>query len=167
MPGYGRRELVRGMLRDFPLAGFEHGAIVATTATLLFIHVRQHGLGTVVSGHVGFILARSPDVVRGADVAFVCAARLKGSGRCVGYWDGPPDLAVEVASPSDSIEEIEEKLDDYLNAGTPMVWVINPRRRTVSVHRAGANPVILREHDALDGQEIVEGFRCMVSQLFE
>ena len=167
LPNDRRRELVRGVIREMSPAGFDHGAIVVTLSTLLNAHVKQHRLGTVVGGETGFILARNPDLVRGVDVGFVRASRLPATGRPTKFWEGPPDLAVEVASPSDSLEEIEEKVDDYLNAGAAMVWVINPRRRTVAIHRAGVNPVILREQDTLDGQEVIQGFRCIISELFE
>jgi Uma2 family endonuclease len=147
-------------------AGFEHGAIGLKIASCLLAHVQQHRLGVVVGGETGFVLARNPDIVRGADAAFVRADRIPAGGNPVKFWDGPPDLAVEVVSPGDTLQEVEEKVDDYLNAGTRMVWVINPRRRTVTVSRSGTNPVILRDPDVLDGQNVVPGFSCKVAALF-
>ena len=168
MPGNGRLlELVRGELREMAPAGFDHGAIAATIGSLLFAHVKAHNLGVVVGAETGFVLARNPDVVRGADAAFVAAARIPAGGRPTKYWEGGPDLAVEVLSPSDTVEQVEEKVDDYLAARTPLVWVINPRRRTVTLYEPGRKPVILGEADMLDGGDVVPGFSCLVARIFD
>jgi len=65
-----------------------------------------------------------------------------------------------------SVQEVEEKVDDYLNAGSRLVWVINSRRKTVTLYRPSTNPIILRETDALDGEDVIPGFRCAVAELF-
>ncbi|MEA2736226.1 MAG: hypothetical protein QOE14_2677, partial [Humisphaera sp.] len=72
----------------------------------------------------------------------------------------------EVISPSDSLEELEEKVGDYLDAGTRLVWVVNPRTRTITVHRSTREPQVLRENDALDGEDVIPGFRCQVAEAF-
>jgi Uma2 family endonuclease len=161
-----RNELVKGILRSSPLAGFEHGVIVTTLSVLLDQHVREHRLGVVLGGGTGYHVATDPDTVRGADVSFVAAARLHATRRPVGFWRGAPDLAVEVASPDDTVNEGEQKVDDYLNAGCRMVWVVNPRRRTVTIYRPGAAPAIVGDTQELDGQDVVPGFRCRVSEIF-
>jgi Uma2 family endonuclease len=168
MPADGQlRELVRGELREMAPAGFDHGAICSTVARLLGNHVFEHRLGVVVGAETGFVLARTPDVVRGADAAFVAAGRIPAAGRPVKFFEGPPDLAVEVVSPSDTVEAIDEKVDDYLAAATRLVWLVNPRRRTVTVYRPGENPVILRDTDTLHGQDVVPGFESVVARLFD
>mgnify|MGYP005838483485 CR=1 FL=1 len=161
-----RRELVRGELRTLAPAGFDHGAVTINLAVPLGSFVKAKRLGVVLGVETGFRLAREPDTVRGADVAFVKASRVPRSGRPQGYWEGAPDLAVEVLSPTDTAEEVEAKVDDYLNAGTALVWVVNPRRRTVTVHRPGHNPVVLRERDTLDGGDVLPGFACPVAEIF-
>jgi Uma2 family endonuclease len=165
MPGGEHRELVRGELRTTVPSGFDHGVVVINLSGLVTSHVKQYRLGQVVM-KAGFILARNPDVVRGPDVAFVQVSRIPASGRPVKFWEGAPDLAVEVVSPSDTLEEVEEKVDDYLAAGTRMVWIMNPRRRTITVYRPGSNPVVLREADTLDGQDVLPGFHCGVHEAF-
>lgn len=167
MPGNGRlHELVRGELREMAPAGFDHGAVTITIGSLLLVHVKANKLG-VVGAETGFVLARNPDVVRGADAAFVASKRIPPTGRPVKYWEGAPDLAVEVLSPTDTVEAIEEKVDDYLAAGTRLVWVAHPRRRTMTVYQPGAKPVILDESDTLDGGDVVPGFSCVVARLFD
>jgi Uma2 family endonuclease/predicted nucleic acid-binding protein len=160
------RELVRGKVHELPFHGFANGEIILKVGVLLSRCATKHRSGVVVAGGVGFVLARDPDTVRGVDVGFVRASRIPASGRPVQFWEGAPDLAVEVVSPSDTMEEVEEKVDDYLTAGTSAVWVVNPRRRSVTVHRTATNPIILRENDMLDGQDVVVGFQCKVAQLF-
>jgi Uma2 family endonuclease len=161
-----RRELVRGELHTMAPAGYEHGRIGTTLTLSLAEFVRKTKLGDVVMADTGFVLAHDPDVVRAPDAAFVSQARLKQTGVPKQFFPGPPDLAIEIVSPSDTLYEIDEKVDDYLTAGTRLVWVVNPRRRTVTVHRPGSQPVVLREADALTGEDVVPGFTCPVSQLF-
>ena len=158
-------ELAHGELRTKPLNGFEHGVICSALAATLSDRAQAAELGSAVIG-AGFILARNPDTVRGPDIAFVSQARLEQTGIPQQFFPGAPDLAVEVVSPSDTMEEIEEKVDDFLAAGTRLVWVVNPRRRTVTVYRPGPQVVILRETDQLTGEDVVPGFACRVGELF-
>ena len=166
MPDDRRRELVKGEVREMAPSGFDHGATVDNFQVLVSSHVRANRLGVVVGVETGFRLARSPDTVRGVDVGFVKAARIPKAGRPTAYWEGAPDLAVEVLSPTDTVQAIEEKVDDYLTAGCPMVLVINPRRRTLTVHRPGRNPAVLREGDSFAADEVVPGFSCPVAAIF-
>lgn len=147
-------------------AGFDHGAIIGRLQYLLARHVFEHELGIVAGAETGFRLSRRPDTVRGADVAFVRTERIPASGRPTGYFEGAPDLAVEVLSPTDTVEEIEEKVDDYLNGGCPLVWVVNPRRKTVTAYRADGDPKVYRENDTLDGGAVLPGFACRVGEVF-
>ena len=166
MPGDRRRELVTGHVREMAYCGFDHGALVNNFHVPLSNHVRTNKLGIVVGAGTGFRVARNPDTVRGVDVGFVRADRIPNNGRPTSYWEGAPDLAVEVLSPNDTVEEIEEKVDDYLAAGCPMVLVINPRRRTLTVHRPGQQPLVLRETNTFEASEVVPGFKCPVAAIF-
>lgn len=145
-------------------AGGDHGGVTNNLAFLLTAHVKAQGLGQVFAAETGFRLRQSPDTVRGADVSFIRADRIPPEGRPKGYWEIPPDLAVEVLSPGDTVQEIEDKVDDYLSAGTRAVWVVNPKRRTVTVHRSGIGPLVIGERDTLEGG-VVPGFRCNVADI--
>jgi Uma2 family endonuclease len=166
MPDNRRRELVKGEVRERARSGFDHGATVDNFQVLLSNHVRANRLGVVVGAETGFRLSRTPDTVRGVDVGFVRADRIPATGRPTTYWDGAPDLAVEVVSPTDTVEAVEEKVDDYISAGCAMVVVINPRRRTLTVHRGGRDPVVLREGDAFAAEDVVPGFQCSIAAIF-
>ena len=161
-----RHELVRGELRTMPPAGFDHGVRIVKLTVPLARHVEHQGLGLVAGAETGFVLARNPDTVRAPDIAFVRQERIPAGGNPRGFWDGAPDLAVEVVSPSDTFSEVEEKVDDWLAAGTRMVWVVNPRRRTVTVYRSRTAIAILTPNDVLDGQDVVPGFACHVADMF-
>ena len=167
MPADGYRyELVKGILRKMPLAGLEHGIRSLKIGTLLHVHVEKHGLGSVCGADTGFTISRNPDTVRAPDAAFVRREVIERQGIVKSYWEGAPDLAVEVISPSDTYREVAEKVDDWLTAGCAMVWVINPGRETVEVHRRAEEPIVLSGGDILEGGDVVEGFRCEVDALF-
>lgn len=166
MPGSQRCELVKGELRMMAPAGFDHGAVISHLNNRLLRFVYDNGLGELLGAETGFRLSRKPDTVRAPDASFVRKDRIPAAGRPKGYFEGAPDLAVEVLSPGDTAEEIEEKVDDYLAAGSPLVWVVNPRRRTVTVHRLDANPVVLRIEDTLDGADVLPGFTMKLSEVF-
>jgi Uma2 family endonuclease len=161
-----RYELIRGELRKMAPAGFRHGRIAIKLSTNLDQHVTNHNLGVVCAAETGFKLASTPDVVRAPDVAFIRQERVEEVGNVEGYWPGAPDLAVEVVSPSDTYTEVQEKVFDWLEAGTRMVIVVMPRRRVVAVYRSLTEIVMLTENDALDGGDIVPGWTMPVRDLF-
>ncbi len=163
--GY-RYELVKGIIRRMPPAGFEHGIRAAEIGSLLTVHVKKHKLGFVCCAETGFKISQDPDTVRALDAAFVRQAAIDEQGIPKGYWEGAPDLAVEVISPSDTYTEVDEKVDEWLIAGCAMVWVVNPRRKTVEVYRSPEEITVLRGDDILDGGDVIEGFQCRVQELF-
>ena len=117
------------------------------------------------AAETGFRLARNPDTVVGADVAFVPRVayhRLASEG----YREGAPDLAVETVSPGDTLEEVEEKVDAYLASGARAVLVLNPRRKTVTSHRPGQNPLVQHAGDVVELDDVVPGFSCEVAAIF-
>ncbi len=162
-----RYELVGGELRKMTPAGNVHGRIAMRVAWPLARHVEENQLGVVYAAETGFKLARDPDTVRAPDVAFVSRARIEAVGEVEGYWPGAPDLAVEVISPGDSYVEVEEKVFDWLEAGTKMVVTVNPRKRSATVYRSLTDITVLTASDVLDGGDIVPDFRLAVQEIFE
>ncbi|HEY8667402.1 MAG TPA: Uma2 family endonuclease [Tepidisphaeraceae bacterium] len=161
-------ELTRGELRELSWPyGFEHGAIAGTLGVRLAEHAKQESLGVVSATGTGFHLRSNPDTVRAPDIAFVRAARIPAAGLPEQYFPGAPDLAVEVLSPEDRVADIDEKIEDYFAAGTPLIWIVNPRRKTVTIHKPDANPITLGQADTLDGGDVLPGFRCLMSEIFE
>ena len=146
--------------------GHLHGVRTMRLGWRLAQHVEANDLGVVYAAETGFKLASDPDTVRAPDIAFVSKNRLEEAGSVEGYWPGAPDLAVEVVSPSDTYTAVEEKAQDYLQAGALAVWVVDPRRSTVTVYTSLTDIAILTGADVLDGGEIIPGFRCKVSDIF-
>jgi Uma2 family endonuclease len=164
-PDLGPCELVRGELLMMTPAGYEHARIVSRINSRLAVFVEEKGLGVVLTGEGGFHVARDPDTVRAPDVAFVRAGRVPPMGTR-GFFEGPPDLGVEVVSPNDRPSQVLAKVRDWLEAGCLAVWVVDPDARTVSIHQRNREVVLLGTSDALGGGEIIPGFRIPVSAIF-
>ncbi len=160
-----RHELVAGFMVSEPPASFRHGDIAAELFRRLIEFVRREDLGRVVSTETGFSLAHDPDTVRAPDVAFVSSARINRAGAFRGFFPGPPDLAVEVLSPSERPADVHAKIGDYLAAGCRLVWVVDVSRRQVRVHRSLLRPSILDETDTLEGGDVLPGFSVRVARL--
>lgn len=161
-----RLELIRGELQRMPPAGGEHGEIGVELTGHLWLHVREHRLGRTYSADTGFILERDPDTVLAPDVAFIRTERLPAKADRVGFLPVPPDLAVEVISPSERRGAIATKAGLYLSAGVRLLWLVRPRTRTIEVHRADGSHQTLHTGDALDGEDVVPGFHLPVAELF-
>lgn len=163
----GKVELVRGEPRVMPPAGAPHGGVQSNLLGLLLPFVNEHRLGRVFTDGLGYELIKLPHTVRNPDASFVRAERLPAGGLQRGFLKVAPDLIVEVLSPSEQAWELEEKLEDYRLAGTPLMWVIDPNRRTVMVVSRDAPLRWLRADDLLDGGDVIPGFQCRVAELFE
>lgn len=134
---------------------------------LLFAYCQARALGWVWPADKGFqCFPDAPDKVRKPDVSFIKSDRLHNDQLPEGFVKIAPDLAVEVVSPNDRVYEVDAKVLEYLGAGVPLVWVINPKVRIACVHRADGSTQLLRETDELSGEQVVPGFRCSVRELF-
>lgn len=160
--GKSRYELVEGELITMSPAGAEHGEVAAEIGARLRNYVREHRLGKTYAAETGFQLGQSPDTVRAPDLAFVRAERVV-SVRT--YFPGAPDLAVEVLSPSDRASEVEAKVRHWLRSGTRMVMVVDPETQTATIHTA-ATTTRLSANDALDGGDVVPGWKLPLRELF-
>ncbi len=147
-------------------AGRQHGQIAMRLGWRLAQYVEAHRLGVVYAAETGFVLDTGPDTVRAPDVAFVGQERLDSTPAGAGFQPGAPDLAAEVISPHDLYTEVEEKVADWLDAGTRMVLVVNPRKKTVTAYRSLTDISILTEADQIDGGAVVPGWTQPVRGLF-
>jgi Uma2 family endonuclease len=159
-----RTELVRGRLIVREPAGSRHGAVAARLAYLLMGHVEATHAGRVYAAETGFTIARDPDTVRAPDVAFVAAARLPPTDPA-GFFDGAPDLAVEVLSADDHPAEVLRKVADWLSASARLVWVVDTERRTARVYRGDGTETLLGEDGILGGEDVLPGFVCPLREL--
>lgn len=161
-----RYELVRGELRVMSKPGFEHGFVAAKIGVLLGAYVQERKLGATLAAETGFLLESDPDTVRAPDAAFISEERVAKVGRTKKFWPGAPDLAVEVVSPSDSFNEVQEKALFWLASGTIAVLVLDPADRTATVYRDGGDAHVYSPGDTLDLSEAVPGFSVTVDELF-
>ncbi len=154
-------EYIEGeLIPRMPTSG-EHGKINISIILSLGSHVRGNQLGDIYSSDTGFRVGERMLI---PDVAFVSNSRVPDD--ISKAFQIPPDLAVEVVSPTDVSERIEEKAFAYLAAGTQVVWVLHPRSKTVTVYRSETDIKLLTRNDTLTGEEVVEGFSCAVAELF-
>lgn len=162
-----RGELIRGELCQTMPSGHEHGVIVVNLTVLLGTYVKPRKLGRLTASDAGVWLERDPDTVREPDIAYFSAEKIPQGVRVMGYAEVIPDLVVEVASPSDSLREVNDKALMWLSYGVRLVWVVNPDARVVEVYRAGRAVSTLSENDTLDGLDALPGFACAVREVFD
>jgi Uma2 family endonuclease len=164
--GYYRAELINGELITMPVPGLPHGRIALLLGASLLQFVSDHDLGQVYSNDAGFQLTRDPDTVLGADISFISKERLNEVAEVRGYWQGPPDLAVEVLSPGDRPSKVNKKISRWLSFGTKQVWVADEKHRTVTVYRSESDTTKFSGSDYLEAQDLLPGFRVSLNKIF-
>ena len=154
-------EYVNGELIPRMPTSLKHGTISLKLGSRLLLHVDENQLGDVYPASTGFRVGERMLI---PDVAFVSIARIPEDTDKASPI--PPDLAVEVVSPTDMLNRIVEKAFAYLEAGTQLVWVVEPKSKTVTVYRSETDIKLLTRNDTLTGEDVVEGFACSVAELF-
>ena len=162
-----RGELIRGVLYKTMSAGLEHGEIVVNLSAELRFFVKPRRLGRVAASDTGVILERNPDTVREPDIAFFSTNRIPRDVRVRGYAEVVPDLVAEVASPNDSRREVNAKVQMWLTYGVRLVWAVYPITRTVESHPQHGAATLLTDIDTLGGGDVLPGFTCKVSAIFD
>ena len=160
----GKVELVDGEVRLMTPAGLEQGAISMDLATRLNNFVKRYKLGRVFDAQTGF---RPRDNMRAPDISFVSKEKLPEGRLPKGFGRFPPDLAVEVFAPNETVADYEEKVAEYLSWGVRLIWLVDPNTRTVTVIRANGERQTLSEKDVLTGEDVVPGFKIRVKRIFE
>ena len=158
-------ELIRGVLHETMAAGVRHGKIAIRLGGRMDVHVEQGRLGHVFGSDSGVLLERNPDTVREPDLAYVSAERLPLDAELDGYCPVPPDLVVEIVSPSDTEQATDDKATMWLSFGVRMALVVNPETRTIRVRQPDLPTVILTVDDTLEGGEVLPGFSCPVHEI--
>lgn len=157
-------EVVAGQPEEKEMGGARHGGVGARLIIRLGGYVEAQHLGGVYGPDTTFQIG---DNQRLPDVAFVSAARIPADGEPEGIWPLAPDLAVEIISPNDLSEKVTSKMKEYFAAGVRQVWLISPEHRTVIIHHSPTRTTILSEEDELVNDDVVPGFRCRISDLFQ
>jgi Uma2 family endonuclease len=160
-------ELVRGRIVPMPTPKPRPGEICSRAVRILGNHAEDHDLGRVLSNDTGVVTERGPDTVRGADVCFYSYARLPKGPLPDRYLDTPPDLVIEVLSPSDRWPKVLAKVAEYLDAGTTVVVVLDDQRRLAHVYRADGTTRLLGAEEELTIPDVLGEFRVPVERFFE
>lgn len=167
LPDNGRRyELIAGAMREMSPAGYEHGIFEIRLARRLANFVEDQQLGGITGGDTGFLISDNPDTILVPDVAFVAKPRFSATAMPKAFFPGAPDLAVEVLSPRDTIEEAEAKVAQWLDAGCKEVWVVHPRWKTIMVHRPGEDVRTYSADQTITSPDLLPGFACKVGEVF-
>ncbi len=167
VPGL-RRMLIRGKLieRHRPLYRNRiHASLMANVGFILesWRRTRIDSRGELAAGEVETILRRNPNSCVGIDLVYY-ENELKADET---IYEGPPTLAVEILSPHNTHEEVLNKIDEYLACYMPLVWVVEPRRRTVTVYRPDAEPVMFNIRQTIDGDSSLPGLSLPVAEMFQ
>lgn len=164
-------ELVRGKIvpkggkfENIMPTGAKHGAVTDELETRISYFVRENKLGKVFAAETGFILAEG--TVRGIDISFVGSEKLTRYGIPDKFFPAAPDLAVEVISPGNTFDEMQDKIEEYIAAGTKLIWIVYPKQKMVHVYRRGNVIQILRESDELEGEDILPNFKVKLTEIF-
>ena len=162
-----RGELIRGVLCKKMASGVEHGKTVVNFVTEMRTFIKPRKLGVLMASDAGVRLERDPDTVREPDIAYFSVENMPLDAKITGYAEAAPDLVVEVTSPSNTRWEVNDKALMWLHYGVRLVWVAHPDTRTVEVHREGHRVLSLSDEDTLDGLDVLPGFSCAVSEIFD
>jgi Uma2 family endonuclease len=164
------RWLIRGQLREenMTVRNRWHGHLMARISMLLGVWLEEHPEvgGEVVSGEAGFRLSTDPATTVGVDVAYVGPKVAARTSRETSLFDGPPVLAVEIVSPSDRSETLDEKIDEYLHHGTKLVWLVDPHFATITVYSAETDPVLFNRQQTITAEPHLPGFAVPVAKVF-
>ncbi len=161
----GRYELENGEVVEMPPPAEHHGFICWLVAVVLGNYLFHRKAGYLLTNDTGLVVRRAPDTVRGPDIMLFLESRtLDEMSR--GFCERVPALVVEVFSPSDKPGKLSKRVEQYHNGGVPLVWIVFPDERTVTVYRPSEFPKSLDESDDLTGNGVLPEFRCRVADLF-
>jgi Uma2 family endonuclease len=160
-------ELVRGRVVEMNVPQSRHGVVCVNASSIVRAFVKQHGLGRVLSNDAGVITERDPDTLRGADVSYYSYSRLPPGQTNPGYFPVPPELVIEVRSPSDRWPDVLQKTAEYLNAGVDVVCVVDYAAQAVHVFDTEGPQRILHVGEELTLPTILPEFRAPVEAFFE
>lgn len=163
-------ELIEGQLKERPMTtrGPRHSEAIARISYVLsaWLESAEAGVGGIVAGEARCRLTTDPDTIVGIDIAYFRGREHVDLPDDARFYDGPPVLAVEVLSATDTHEGINSRVRQFLAAGVPQVWIANPEFRTITVHKQGAEPVLYASRQQISAEPDLPGFNAVVKTLF-
>jgi Uma2 family endonuclease len=158
-------ELERGEVVDVPPPKHPHGIYCWLATKILTEYIVRRGAGYMCTNDTGIIVQRRPDTVRGADAILFLQTKSREQ-ISTGYIEDVPNLVVEVLSPHDRPGKTNRRIEQYLRRGIPLVWLIDPEERIVTVYRPNEFHKVLDETEELAGNGVLPDFSCRVADLF-
>ena len=159
-------ELIDGKVEAIPMPKLRHGQVCAAATRLFGNFITDNGLGLVCSNDTFVVVRRNPDRVRGADLCFWRKDRVP-PGELPDLITDPPDLVVEVRSPTDAWTKVFAKVLEDLEAGVRVVVLIDPGTATASVYRPDELQQVHDNGDELTLPDVLPGFSIPVRKFFE
>lgn len=163
------RDIIRGELREHPTTkrNRRHSRVMMSVGHVLRNWMTGKNIGgEVAGGETGVRLRRVPETTVGMDAAYFSAESIASMSENQVWYEGPPTLAVEILSPSDTHEDVVQKINLYLECGVLVVWILDPDFQTLTVYRPNSVPLMLRTHETLDGHPELPGLSVSVQGFF-
>lgn len=166
LPDDGKRyELIEGELKEMPGPNHKHGIITSRLIMALGNFLASQGQSPDLAlTNMAFELAKKTAPI--PDVAFITAERAAGDDLSKAF-SGPPDLAIEIMSPTDKWSEVINKVKLYQRYQTRLIWVVDPFDQGVFVYQLGHPRRTLLAEDELTGEDVIPGFSLAVQALFD
>lgn len=165
-------ELVKGEIVPTNYLGTFDGLLLARLDLVISDFVRQNSLGIIVV-NVGFILAGNPDTVGGANLAFISKSRLAHTEITEKFYPHAPDFIAEVASEHRPFEKVKARIDEFLQVGTEMAWIIHHQKvehrsnLSIYIFRADGTTFTIEQDNEASGENVIKGFKLFAANLLE
>jgi Uma2 family endonuclease len=159
-------ELELGEIVEMTKPGKFHGFVCGNIARILGNFAASRKKGYVCTNDTGIIVDRDPDTVRGPDILFF---EDTSSAADIGrkYAETPPSVAIEVLSPNDTHGKIMKRVSEQLSFGTPLVWVVDFDKESVTIHRLGKSATVIEGIQEITGEDVLPDLKCAVSEFFK
>lgn len=164
-PDLGRCELIQGEVHAMSPASFEHGLLCMNVGRRIANFVAENDLGLVCGAETGFLIEREPDTVRAPDLAFLGRDRIP-KVKPASFCPVPPDLAVEVLSPSDNASYVMEKTNQWLASGVQAVWIVDPKTKLLTSYRRRDSETTVTTSSSLEDVDLLPGFSMSAADIF-
>ncbi len=167
LPRDGHRyELIHGEVVDMGHSSMDQSYFACVLIAKLGKFIQVNQLGAICNSSTAFTLKNGNK--RSPNIAFISRERLKGLSRPLrGFFEGAPDLVVEILSPGNTVEEMHQKIVEYFAHGTRLLWKVDPNEHSILVYHSPEPDSLLRMGDSLEGEDLVPGFSMPVAELFQ